>query len=53
MEKEFLSELYQDIINLGGLNNVINEALKSVGSKLQADANIGLYYSRIEHNRAE
>ena len=40
IEKKLSSDLYQDIINLGGLNNAVNEALKSVGSKLEADSDI-------------
>lgn len=51
IEKKLSSDFYQDIINLGGLNNAITEALKSVGSKLEADSNVELpfSYSRIEH----
>lgn len=49
--KESLSELYPDIINLGGLNNAVNEAFKNLGSRLEADLNIekSFFYSRIEY----
>ena len=45
------SDLYQDIIDLGGLDNAVNDALKSVGSKLETVSSIAwpFAYSRIEH----
>ncbi len=52
IEKKSASDLYQDIIDLGGLNHAINEALKSDGSILEASVIEGepLFYSRIEYN---
>ena len=51
IEKKSTSDLYQDIVNLGGLNKAINEALRSVGSNLEADDNVEwtLSYSRVEY----
>jgi len=51
IKNKTVSDLYQDIVNLGGLNQAIDEALKSVGSKLKADDNVEMLfsYSRIEY----
>ena len=45
---DLFSNLYQDIVNIGGLNNAVNEALKIVDSSLEAKSELP-NYSQIKH----
>ncbi len=50
MENKFLSDFYQDIIDFGGLDHAINEALKNVGSNLKAAPSVEWpFFSYIEY----
>ena len=47
---DLFSNLYQDIVNIGGLSNAVNEALKIVDSSLEAKSNAELpNYLQIKH----